>query len=81
MTLQELIQNMTPDIYSNLRQAVELRKWPNGIRLTEEQVELCMEAVIRFEIQHDMPAEDRVGFMAEQCESDKDHADIIKIMH
>ncbi|WP_028305076.1 DUF1315 family protein [Oceanospirillum maris] len=81
MTLQELIQNMTPDIYSNLRQAVELRKWPNGIRLTEEQVELCMEAVIRFEIQHDMPAEDRVGFMEEQCESDKDHADIIKIMH
>jgi len=64
-----------------LNQAVELRKWPNGIRLTEEQVELCMEAVIRFEIQHDMPAEDRVGFMEEQCESDKDHADIIKIMH
>ncbi|OPX56682.1 hypothetical protein SAMN02745127_00448 [Oceanospirillum multiglobuliferum] len=81
MTLQDLIQNMTPDIYSNLRQAVELRKWPNGVRLTEEQVELCMEAVIRFEIQHNLPAADRVGFMEDQCESDKEHTDIIKIMH
>lgn len=81
MTLQDMIKNMTPEIYANLRQAVELRKWPNGVRLTEEQVELCMEAVILFEIQHNVPAQDRVGFMEDQCESDKEHTDIIKIMH
>lgn len=81
MTLHDLIQNMTPDVYASLRQAVELRKWPNGISLTDEQIELCMEAVIRFEMQHDMPAQDRVGFMEDQCESDKEHTDIIKIMH
>ncbi|MFG1491658.1 DUF1315 family protein [Oceanospirillum sp. HFRX-1_2] len=81
MTLQDMIKNMTPEIYASLRQAVELRKWPNGVRLTEEQVELCMEAVILFEFQHDMPAQDRVGFMEDQCESDKEHTDIIKIMH
>lgn len=81
MTLNDMIQNMTPEIYASLRQAVELRKWPNGVQLTDEQVELCMEAVILFEIQHDVPAKDRVGFMEEQCESDKEHADIIKIMH
>ncbi|MBB1485364.1 YeaC family protein [Oceanospirillum sediminis] len=81
MSLQALIQNMTPEIYHNLRTAVELRKWPNGVRLTEDQVEICMEAVIRYELTHDLPAEQRVGFMEDQCESDKEHTDIIKIMH
>jgi len=81
MSLQALIQNMTPEIYQNLRTAVELRKWPNGVRLTEDQVEICMEAVIRYELTHDLPAEQRVGFMEDQCESDKEHTDIIKIMH
>jgi uncharacterized protein YeaC (DUF1315 family) len=80
MTLQDLIQNMTPDIYANLRQSVEIRKWPNGVRLTEEQVELCMEAVIHYELEHDVPAKDRVGYMDDQCKSDQEHTDIIKIM-
>ena len=33
MTLDELIQSLTPEMYQNLRTAVELGRWPDGRRL------------------------------------------------
>ncbi|OBX37440.1 hypothetical protein A8U91_01806 [Halomonas elongata] len=34
MTFERMIQQMTPDIYASLKQAVSLRKWPDGRFLT-----------------------------------------------
>jgi uncharacterized protein YeaC (DUF1315 family) len=59
---QDLLASMTPEIHQNLKTAVELGKWPNGDRLTAEQVELCLQAVIAYDQQY-LPEAERVAFM------------------
>lgn len=74
MTLEQLIRSLTPEIYQNLRTAVELGRWPDGRRLEQAQKELCMEAIIYFEQMHDLPMSERVGYMEDACKSkDKKH--------
>ena len=46
MTLDELIDSMTPQIYENMKQAIELGRWPDGRKLDAEQRAHCMEAAI-----------------------------------
>lgn len=60
MDYEQLISNMTPDIHASLKRAIEIGKWPDGRRLTQEQKELCMEAVISYEQRH-LAQTDRVG--------------------
>ncbi|MCK9503019.1 MAG: YeaC family protein [Porticoccaceae bacterium] len=62
MDYQQLIATMTPDIYENLKRAVELGKWPNGERLSPEQRETCLQAVIAYDHKH-KPQEERVGYI------------------
>lgn len=63
MTFERMIQQMTPAIYESLKQAVQLRKWPDGRVLTTEQTELCLEAVMRYEIEHQVAEPQRVGYL------------------
>lgn len=63
MTFERMIQQMTPAIYASLKQAVSLRKWPDGRMLTREQTELCLEAVMRYEVENNVPESDRVGYL------------------
>src|SRR5690606_37711830 len=49
MDYQQLLKTLTPDIYENLKRAVELGKWPNGEPLTPEQRETCLQAVIAWD--------------------------------
>lgn len=68
-SLDELIANMTPEIYQSLRSAVELGKWPDGARLSAQQLEHSMEVIILYEARN-LPAEQRTGApLAQQCES------------
>ena len=62
MDYQKLIETMTPEIYQNLRRAVELGKWPDGSPVTPEQRENALQAVIAWGEQH-LPPEQRVGFI------------------
>lgn len=62
MNYQQLIENMTPEIYTSLRKAVELGKWPDGKPVTPEQREHAMQAIIAWGEQH-LPAEQRVGYI------------------
>lgn len=62
MDMNQLINNLTPEIHLNLKRALELGKWPDGRPLTELQKELCMEAVISYEYQH-LSEEQRVGYI------------------
>lgn len=62
MNYQQLINSMTPDIYQNLKRAVELGKWPNGEKLSPEQRETCLQAVIAYDHRH-KSEEERVGFI------------------
>ena len=62
MNYQQLIENMTPEIYTSLRKAVELGKWPDGKPVTPEQREHAMQAIIAWGEQH-LPAEQRIGYI------------------
>lgn len=63
MTYEELIERLDPTVYRSLRQAVELGKWPDGRTISAEQRKICMEAVIYYENTHNIPEQDRVGYI------------------
>lgn len=68
-TFSDMIENLTPDIYESLKLAVEIGKWPDGRKLTQEQKELSLQAVIAWESQH-LPEDQRTGYMGPQeCSS------------
>ena len=58
----DLIQNITPDIYQNLKTAIEIGKWTDGRRLTKEQRELSMQMLIAYETMN-LPPEERSGYI------------------
>ncbi len=62
MDFQQLIDAITPDIYDNLKRAVETGKWPDGSRLTKEQREHSMQAIIAYDARH-KSEEERVGYV------------------
>lgn len=61
-TFEQLLAGMTPEIHASLKQAIELGKWPNGERLTAEQVELCLQAVIAWDLRN-LPEHERVAYI------------------
>jgi len=63
MTYDELIERLDPTIYRNLKQAIELGKWPDGRAISREQRAICLEAVIYYENKHNVPEEERVGYL------------------
>jgi hypothetical protein len=65
----QAIENITPEIYQSLKLAVEIGKWPDGRKLTLEQKELTLQALIAWEVQN-LPEEERIGYMGPQeCSS------------
>ena len=64
-TFTDLIQRITPETYKNLRLAMEIGKWGDGSKLTQEQKELTMQAMIVWE-QANLPEEERTGYMGRQ---------------
>lgn len=59
----KLIESMTPEIYQSLRRALELSKWPDGTRLTQEQKAHCMEAILLYEHAHGVEETHRTGYI------------------
>ncbi len=57
-----MIDNLSPAMYRSLRRAVELGKWPDGSRLTPEQRESALQAVIAWGERH-LDETDRVGYI------------------
>lgn len=69
MDYQELLNSITPEIYENLKRAVELGKWPDGRALSQEQRETCMQAMIAFEHKN-MSAEEHTGYVPPKPDSE-----------
>jgi uncharacterized protein YeaC (DUF1315 family) len=63
MNLDELIASMTPEIYLNMKQAIELGRWGDGRTITSEQKEFSIEAMIRYEHLNNIVETDRVGYV------------------
>ena len=58
-SIDALVDAMTPTIYENLKTAVELGKWDDGTRLSPEQVESCLQAIILYESKN-LPESERI---------------------
>lgn len=71
MNFDEMIASITPEVYENLKRAVELGKWDDGVPLTEEQLESSMQAIIAYDHLHHSD-EKRVGYIdrGEKAEGD-----------
>ena len=65
-SFNDMIKNITPDIYESLKLAVEIGKWADGGKLTAEQRELSLQAMIAWEI-HNLPEDQRTGYMGPQA--------------
>lgn len=73
MDYEQLIKQLNPDMVRNFKRAIEIGKWPDGTKVTAEQREHCMAAVLAYE-QKFVDEKDRVGFIdrgskeeGEQC--------------
>jgi uncharacterized protein YeaC (DUF1315 family) len=51
MSINELVKNLTPDVFDNLRTAVELGKWPDGNPLSDEQKQNTLQLVMAYQSQ------------------------------
>ncbi|MGY8811583.1 MAG: YeaC family protein [Pseudomonadales bacterium] len=74
----DMLRNINPDVYAALKLAVEIGKWSDGRKLTQEQKELCLQAMIAWE-RDNLPEEQRTGYMGPQaCKSaEKDVPNIL----
>ncbi len=62
MDYQQLIDSLTPEVYEKLRTAVEIGKWPDGRRLSPEQRQACLQALIAWG-ERKLPEQERVGYI------------------
>ena len=62
MNIEQMLAILDPEIVSRLKTAVEIGKWSNGIVLTTEQRQICMQAVIAWEAQN-LPEKERSGYI------------------
>jgi hypothetical protein len=61
-SMQDILAIMNPEVHMNLKTAVEIGRWQDGRKLTPEQLEHCIQAIIAYEQQH-LPEEMRVGYI------------------
>lgn len=80
MTFEELLASMTPEIHANMKRAVEIGKWPDGRKLSVEERETCLQAVMAYDALH-LPEQERVGYINREgkegsCGSDTQPLDL-----
>lgn len=52
MAVDKLLEMMDPHVYQTLCYAVETGRWEDGTRLTKEQRDHCMQAVMIYQSKH-----------------------------
>ena len=68
MEYNQLIAQLTPQVYQRLKAAIEIGKWPDGRVLTADQKASCMEAVLRYQAMKLDPNQ-HSGYMTDVCAS------------
>ena len=61
-SIDDLLKKMTPEVYASVKRAVELGKWPNGEKISPDQRQMCMQAVILWE-ENNLSPEQRSGYI------------------
>ena len=77
-SMEDLLQQMTPEIYGDLKTAIELGKWSDGSKLEQEQLENCMQLLILYEARA-LPEEFRTGNRLNSCNSELSEAEVLDI--
>lgn len=62
-SFERLAATISPEIHAAFKKAVEIRKWPDGRRMTPQQLEICLEAMIHYEQVNDIPEAERTGYI------------------
>ena len=62
MEYQDLLKQLSPEVYTRFKRALELGRWPDGQPLTDDQRQHCMQAVIAYDQIH-LSEEQRVGYI------------------
>lgn len=57
MSIEQLVDSMTPEVYQRLATAVELGKWPDGVALTDEQKENSLQLVMLWQARYNTEAQ------------------------
>ena len=82
MEYNQLISQLTPEIYLSLKTAIEIGKWPDGRVLTKDQKASCMEAILCYQSMK-LDSQQPSGYMPDQCASssapNKTDEQVIKI--
>ena len=63
MNFTQLMAQITPEIYQNLKTAVEMGRWPSGEKLTEEKRGFSLQAIMAYEAHNNIPETERVGYI------------------
>ena len=62
MKYQDLVRQITPELYATFKRSLETGRWPDGNALTDEQREHCLQALIAYDQLH-KPENERVGYI------------------
>ena len=68
MEYNQLIAQLTPEVYLRLKTAIETGKWPDGRVLSQDQKASCLEAVLRYQTMK-LDATKHSGYMSDKCAS------------
>ena len=63
MKFEDVARQLDPELYQRFKTALELGKWPDGRFLTKAQKEVCLQAIMMYEAQQDIPEKERVGYV------------------
>ena len=63
MSFEHAAKNLTENAYQNLKQSLQLGKWPDGNPLSRKQKEICMDAIITYELANGIPEKERIGYL------------------
>ena len=74
MNIEQMLNVLDPEIVQRLKTAVEIGKWPNGIVLTAEQRQTCMQAVYAWEMKN-LPETERSGYIDRGTKEEDEHCD------
>lgn len=88
MNFEDAAESIPKEIYEKFKEAIELGKWPDGRVLSREQKELCLEAVMLYELRHSVPENERTGYIdttkkTSPCgpKDDSGDEDVVRILH
>ncbi|MFC6052251.1 hypothetical protein A6M14_01910 [Acinetobacter sp. Ac_877] len=74
MNIEQMLAVLDPEIVGRLKTAIEIGKWPNGVVLTKEQRQICMQAVYAWEMKN-LPETERSGYIDRGTKEEDEHCD------